>query len=113
LLRLVAGLERPSTGTITIAGRNVSGRRFVPPEERGIGMMFQDYALFPHLTVMDNVTFGLNRLNKAEARERAEAALERIGLSHRANDYPHALSGGEQQRVALIRALVPAPGILL
>ncbi len=113
LLRLVAGLERPTRGTITIAGRDVSGRRFVPPEERGIGMMFQDYALFPHLTVMQNVTFGLARLPRAEARERAESALERIGLSHRAGDYPHALSGGEQQRVALVRALVPAPGILL
>jgi iron(III) transport system ATP-binding protein len=113
LLRLVAGLERPSQGTIAIAGRNVSGRRFVPPEERGIGMMFQDYALFPHLRVIDNVAFGLNRLSRAEARHRAEAALDRIGLRHRADDYPHALSGGEQQRVALIRALVPAPGILL
>lgn len=113
LLRLIAGLERPTRGTISIAGRDVSGRRFVPPEERGIGMMFQDYALFPHLTVMQNVTFGLARIPRAEARERAETALKRIGLLHRADDYPHALSGGEQQRVALARALVPAPGILL
>ena len=113
LLRLIAGLERPTRGAIAIAGRDVSGRPFVPPEERGVGMMFQDYALFPHLSVIDNVAFGLNRLPRAEARARAEAALDRIGLRHRAGDFPHALSGGEQQRVALVRALVPAPGILL
>lgn len=113
LLRLIAGLERPTAGTIHIGGRNVAGRPFVPPEDRGIGMMFQDYALFPHLTVLQNVMFGLAGLARSEARSRAEAALDRIGLKHRADDYPHALSGGEQQRVALMRALVPAPGILL
>jgi len=114
LLRLVAGLEKPTAGTIVIAGREVYGAgRFVPPEERGIGMMFQDYALFPHLTVLDNVKFGLNRLPRGEADARARAALDRIGLLDRADDYPHVLSGGEQQRVALARALLPSPRILL
>jgi iron(III) transport system ATP-binding protein len=114
LLRLIAGLERPDAGTIAIAGRTVCGNgAFVPPEERGVGMMFQDYALFPHLSVIDNVKFGLARAPAREADHRARAALERIGLLSRAGDFPHALSGGEQQRVALVRALVPAPRILL
>jgi iron(III) transport system ATP-binding protein len=99
---------------VVIAGRVVCGSgAFVPPEERGVGMMFQDYALFPHLSVLDNVKFGLARVPAREADDRASAALERIGLVARANDYPHALSGGEQQRVALVRALLPAPRILL
>ena len=114
LLRLIAGLERPDAGTVVIAGRVVCGDgAFVPPEERGVGMMFQDYALFPHLSVADNVKFGLARMPAREANDRARAALERIGLLARANDFPHALSGGEQQRVALVRALLPAPRILL
>jgi iron(III) transport system ATP-binding protein len=114
LLRLVAGLERPSAGRIFIAGREASGPgRYLPPEERGIGMMFQDYALFPHLTVLRNVMFGLRRMPAAEARDIARRALDRVGLSAREEDYPHTLSGGEQQRVALARALVPRPGVLL
>ena len=76
-------------------------------------MVFQDYALFPHLSVQENVRFGVARLPTREAADRARAALDRIGLGARANDYPHALSGGEQQRVALARALLPAPRILL
>jgi len=114
LLRLIAGLERPDAGTIAIAGQIVCGNgAFVPPEQRGVGMMFQDYALFPHLSVLDNVRFGLARMPAGEADVRARAALERIGLLSRAGDFPHALSGGEQQRVALARALLPAPRILL
>ncbi|MEX0852001.1 MAG: ABC transporter ATP-binding protein [Bauldia sp.] len=114
LLRLIAGLERPSAGRIVIGGREVSGpAAFVPPERRGVGMMFQDYALFPHLSVLDNVRFGLHRLPGAEAEARARLALDRIGLGVRAAAYPHALSGGEQQRVALARALLPRPAILL
>jgi iron(III) transport system ATP-binding protein len=95
LLRLIAGLERPDEGTVSIAGRVVCGNgAFVPPEERGVGMMFQDYALFPHLSVIDNVKFGLARVSAREANERARAALDRIGLLPRARDFPHALSGG-------------------
>jgi iron(III) transport system ATP-binding protein len=114
LLRVVAGLERPTSGRIVLAGREVAGPNvFVPPEQRGVGLMFQDYALFPHLTILENVTFGLARMPAAKARGVAEAALARVGLSKYASDYPHMLSGGEQQRVALARALAPRPGILL
>jgi iron(III) transport system ATP-binding protein len=114
LLRVVAGLERPTSGRIVLAGREVAGPNvFVPPEQRGVGLMFQDYALFPHLTILENVTFGLARMPSAKARAIAEAALARVGLSKYAGDYPHMLSGGEQQRVALARALSPRPGILL
>jgi iron(III) transport system ATP-binding protein len=114
LLRLIAGLEVPDDGAISIAGRQVAGPgAFVPPEARGIGMMFQDYALFPHLSVIDNLKFGLARLPRHEAEDRASAALGRIGLQARSGDFPHSLSGGEQQRVALARALLPAPPVLL
>jgi len=114
LLRLIAGLEQPSSGTVAIDGRPVSGPSvFVPPEERGIGMMFQDYALFPHLSVLGNVRFGLRRRRGEAARAIARRALEKVGLADREAAYPHMLSGGEQQRVALARALVPEPGVLL
>ena len=114
LLRLIAGLERPDDGAIVVHGRTVFGDGvFVPPEARGVGMMFQDYALFPHLTVMKNVLFGLSKRPAAEASDRANEALARVGLGDRANAYPHTLSGGEQQRVALARALAPGPRILL
>ena len=88
-------------------------RFFLPPEKRGVGLMFQDYALFPHMSILANVMFGLTGLSKTEAQAAAFAALGRVGLADYASDYPHALSGGEQQRVALARALVPRPGILL
>jgi len=92
----------------------VSGpRAFVPPEERGIGLMFQDYALFPHLSVLQNVTFGLRDLSSADAEAAARRALARVGLERAADDYPHTLSGGEQQRVALARSIAPRPGVLL
>jgi iron(III) transport system ATP-binding protein len=114
MLRIAAGLERPNAGRVILAGREVTGPSvFVPPEQRGVGLMFQDYALFPHLTILDNVTFGLSRRPPEEARATASRALERVGLANYAKDYPHMLSGGEQQRVALARALAPSPGILL
>ncbi len=87
--------------------------RFVPPEDRGVGLMFQDFALFPHLTILGNVAFGLKALPKAEARREALAALKRVGLANLADEYPHILSGGQQQRVALARAIVPRPAVML
>lgn len=114
LLRLIAGIERPSAGRILLDGKVVAGPgAFVPPEKRSIGLVFQDYALFPHLTNEQNVAFGLRALNVMDAKAEALRALARVRLESHAQDYPHALSGGEQQRVALARALVPRPGILL
>ncbi len=114
LLRIAAGVERPSSGRIVLDGQEVAGPHgFVPPEKRGIGLMFQDFALFPHLTILDNVAFGLKSLTRSEAKAEARAALERVGLSHYAGEYPHILSGGEQQRVALARAIAPRPSVLL
>ncbi|NRG18869.1 ABC transporter ATP-binding protein [Rhizobiales bacterium] len=114
LLRLAAGIERQSAGRVLINEQEVGGpSRFLPPEKRGIGLMFQDYALFPHLSIIDNVMFGLRGLSAEDARREALAALSRVGLHGYAEDYPHALSGGEQQRVALARAIAPRPGVLL
>ncbi|MCG8558615.1 MAG: ABC transporter ATP-binding protein, partial [Hyphomicrobiales bacterium] len=102
------------SGRILLNEWEVAGpERFVPPERRGVGLMFQDFALFPHLTIVENVAFGLKDLPRADVRMAAGAALERVGLSHYADDYPHILSGGEQQRVALARAIVPRPSVLL
>jgi iron(III) transport system ATP-binding protein len=114
LLRIAAGVERPSSGRVLLDGQEVAGpNAFVPPERRGVGLMFQDFALFPHLTIRDNVAFGLKSLTRREARAEAQAALERVGLGHYAGEYPHILSGGEQQRVALARAIAPRPSVLL
>ncbi|MDJ0513302.1 MAG: ABC transporter ATP-binding protein, partial [Methyloceanibacter sp.] len=114
LLRIVAGVEAPSSGTILLDDEEVAGpNRFVPPEKRGVGLMFQDFALFPHLTILDNVAFGLRSLSKQEAQAEARAALKRVGLSDYESDYPHILSGGQQQRVALARAIAPRPGVVL
>jgi iron(III) transport system ATP-binding protein len=114
LLRLIAGIERPTSGRILLDRQVVAGPgAYVPPEKRNIGLVFQDYALFPHLTNVQNVAFGLRALQPAEAHDEALRALARVRLEEHAEDYPHALSGGEQQRVALARALVPRPGILL
>jgi len=114
LLRIAAGVERPSSGRVLLDGQEVAGpNHFVPPEKRGVGLMFQDFALFPHLTIRQNVAFGLRSLSRSEANAEAMAALGRVGLSHYANAYPHILSGGEQQRVALARAIAPRPSVLL
>jgi iron(III) transport system ATP-binding protein len=113
LLRLAAGVERPSAGRILINDLEVSGQKFEPPERRGVGLMFQDFALFPHLSNLANVMFGLKSLPKADAEREARLSLERVGLGAYADLYPHRLSGGEQQRVALARAVAPRPSVLL
>jgi iron(III) transport system ATP-binding protein len=111
LLRLVAGFERPDGGTVEVAGRLVAGAgSWVPPERRRVGMVFQDYALFPHLTVAQNVAFGLRRRERAG---RTASLLSVVGLDGLGRRYPHELSGGQQQRVALARALAPAPDLVL
>jgi iron(III) transport system ATP-binding protein len=113
-LRLAAGLEELQAGRIEIDGRVVAEPgRASPPEQRRVGMVFQDYALFPHLTVAGNVAFGLKHMTAGDRQERAMAMLARVGLTGRADVYPHQLSGGEQQRVALARALAPEPRLML
>ena len=118
-LRLLAGLERPDEGSITIGGRTVAnGRLLVPPEERGVGLVFQDYALFPHLSVEQNVAFGLRRRGRGwgrgdDVRQRMAEVLGLVDLAALARRYPHQLSGGQQQRVALARALAPNPQVIL
>jgi iron(III) transport system ATP-binding protein len=107
-LRIIAGVERQDSGEIFTDGRLISDAgSAVPPELRGIGLMFQDFALFPHLSVMGNVAFGLT--DKSRARARVEELLARVGMTRHIDRYPHELSGGEQQRVALARALGSAP----
>jgi iron(III) transport system ATP-binding protein len=114
LLRIAAGIERPTSGRVLLDDDEVAGpRRFVPPEERGVGLMFQDFALFPHLTIAQNIAFGLKSLAKPDARREALAMLARVAMSEYADAYPHILSGGQQQRVALARAIVPRPAVLL
>lgn len=114
LLRVAAGIETPTSGRITLDGQEVSGpSRTVPPEARGVGLMFQDYALFPHMSILDNVMFGLKGLPKPDALASARRALSRVGLERLMAEFPHVLSGGEQQRVALARAIAPRPGVLL
>jgi iron(III) transport system ATP-binding protein len=114
LLRVASGIEKPTAGRVLINDFEVAGpERFVPPERRNVGLMFQDFALFPHLTIRDNVAFGLKSLPREDAAREAVAALSRVGLERYANDYPHILSGGEQQRVALARAILPRPAVML
>jgi iron(III) transport system ATP-binding protein len=111
-LRLIAGFERPDAGSVEIGGRRVaSPSSMVPPERRRVGFVFQNLALFPHLTVRDNVAFGIRRDPDRDVR--TEELLELVGLSTDAGRYPHQLSGGMQQRVALARALAPRPDVLL
>jgi iron(III) transport system ATP-binding protein len=113
-LRLIAGFETPDAGTITLRGAVVAAPgRLVPPEQRGIGVVFQDLALFPHLPVADNVGFGLRDLDRAARRARVADVLALVGLADHATRYPHELSGGQQQRVAVARALAPAPALML
>ncbi len=114
LLRIAAGVDHPSEGIVRLDGFEVAGPdRFVDPEKRGVGLMFQDYALFPHLSVLDNVRFGLRALSRADATAVAVRALARVGLGALGEAFPHMLSGGEQQRVALARAIAPRPRVLL
>ncbi len=114
LLRLVAGLEQVQGGQIRAGGRELaSAGCHVPPERRGVGFVFQDYALFPHLSVLDNVGFGLTDHSQKARQERSMNLLETVGMAGRAKAFPHMLSGGQQQRVALARALAPDPGIIL
>lgn len=114
LLRLIAGLEEPTDGSIEIAGQTVvNDATFVPPDRRGVGMVFQDYSLFPHLTVAENIEFGLHRWPRSKRKQRLREMLELVHLQGMEERYPHELSGGQQQRVALARALAPEPAILL
>lgn len=114
LLRLLAGLEQPDGGSIKVSGNVMADHQsFVEPESRSVGMIFQDYALFPHMNIYRNVAFGLYRSPKSQQHQRVEEVLELVGLSGLENRFPHQLSGGQQQRVAIARALAPRPSILL
>ncbi|MEO0854070.1 MAG: ABC transporter ATP-binding protein [Cyanobacteria bacterium J06648_11] len=114
LLRLIAGFERPNEGTISIRQQLVAGNgAWIPPERRQVGVVFQDYALFPHLTLNENVAFGLRSLSSADRVERVRAVVDLVGLQGLGDRYPAELSGGQQQRVALARALAPQPQLVL
>ena len=115
LLRFVAGLENTQRGEVVLDGRQLSsqGQHLLAPEHREIGMVFQNYALFPHMNVEQNIAFGVNQLSKAEKAQKVSTLLQLIDLPGIENKYPHQLSGGEQQRVALARALAPSPKLLL
>ena len=114
VLRTIAGFEQPDGGTILIDGRRVSDpKRHLPPEQRHIGMVFQDFSLFPNMSVADNIRFGLRGWPRKEQRQRVDELLDLVSLGDRARAYPHQLSGGQQQRVALARAMAPRPALLL
>jgi iron(III) transport system ATP-binding protein len=114
VLRAIAGFEPVLKGEIILDGRVISSKTVqVQPEQRGIGMVFQDYALFPHLSVGENVTFGLRKQSSSQQRKVAHEMLELVGLEDCMNRYPHELSGGQQQRIAVARALAPEPPLLL
>ncbi len=113
-LRLLAGLEYPDAGEIWLADRCVAGARdWIAPEDRQVGLVFQDYALFPHLNVGDNIAFALHRQPRPQRRRRVDELLELVGLQGLAERYPHQISGGQQQRVALARALAADPSVVL
>jgi ABC-type Fe3+/spermidine/putrescine transport system ATPase subunit len=113
-LRLAAGMEKPDDGAISLGGQVVSTSAHVaPPETRHIGFLFQEFALFPHLSVFDNICFGLNGMPPQEQKARALELLKEVGLSGFADKFPNSLSGGEQQRAALARALAPSPRLVL
>ena len=114
LLRAIAGFEPLQQGSIHIAAQEVSTpTRQIAPEERQVGMVFQDFALFPHLTIFDNIAFGIRQFSRADKKARVEELLQLIGMPDFAKRYPHELSGGQQQRIALARALAPKPKLLL
>jgi iron(III) transport system ATP-binding protein len=114
LLRLLAGFERPDQGCVEIGGRTMAGPGVcVPPERRQVGMVFQNYALFPHLSVADNVAYGLHRLPRDARAAQVRHVLRLVGLADQHARLPHELSGGQQQRVALARALAPSPAVVL
>ena len=114
VLRAIAGFESVQGGRISLGGRELSRPGVTaPPETRQVGVVFQDYALFPHLSVWDNIGFGLRKLTMAERKARVDKLLALVGLTTHARQYPHELSGGQQQRVALARALAPRPDLLL
>jgi len=114
VLLTIAGFHKPTHGQIIINDIVVNDKRtFVPPEKRKVGMVFQDYALFPNMSVEENIRFGIDTLTKAEQSSRVEELLTLVGLTQHAKSYPHQLSGGQQQRVALARAMAPKPSILL
>ena len=114
ILRMIAGFEQPTHGKIRIREDIVySDKRFVPPEKRGVGMVFQDYALFPHLNIEKNIAFGLNKWRRSEKKARVAEILELVGLGKYGKRYPNELSGGQQQRVSLARALAPKPNVVL
>ncbi|MBN9644345.1 ABC transporter ATP-binding protein [Corynebacterium mendelii] len=114
VLRLIAGLEKPVSGTITMGGKVLADRgHFIEPEHRAIGMIFQDYALFPHMTVEKNVAYGLTGMPRSRVKERVGQVLELVGMADYLTRYPYQLSGGQQQRIAVARALAPDPEVLL
>ncbi|MBH0157942.1 MULTISPECIES: ABC transporter ATP-binding protein [Fictibacillus] len=114
LLRLIAGLEVPSRGSILIDQAVMNDTfRFVQPEKRGVGLVFQDYALFPHMTVEKNIKFGLTKMNRKQKQARMEELLAIVGMEDYASRYPYELSGGQQQRVALARAMAPNPSLIM
>ena len=114
-LRFIAGLDDANAGSIQLNGMQLSsnGTHQISPESRAVGMVFQDYALFPHMTIEKNIAFGISQLAKSERKKRIKELLSLIDLAGMAHKYPHQLSGGEQQRVALARALAPNPKLLL
>ena len=114
VLRIAAGLEPLQSGRVLIGGRVMADdQTAVPPERRGVGLVFQDFALFPHLSVLDNVAFGVAARSAERRYTNAREALDKVALADLAHAYPHTLSGGEQQRVALARAMAPRPGVML
>lgn len=114
ILRLIAGLETPTSGTICVGDRYLCNEKtYLLPEQRNVGLVFQDYALFPHMTVAQNIQFGMKRISRQQKKDSLQELLQLIGMEELANRYPHELSGGQQQRVALARALAPKPSLLL